>query len=158
MTKANLRTAILTQLRAELALLTQAALLARDEAISEESRAHSKYDTHGQEAAYLAEGQGRLAGEIENSIALYTTLPLPDFLPDQAIAVGSLVELASAAGSQRYFFGPRAGGVELPDERGRILVITPQSPIGRQLLGRHVGDVIPGPGKASTPLRIVSVA
>ena len=46
-----------------------AAALARDEAISEESRPENKYDTHSQEAAYLAEGQARLAGEIEADIA-----------------------------------------------------------------------------------------
>lgn len=157
MNKANLRTAILTQLQAELALITKAALLARDEAISEESRAESKYDTHGQEAAYLAEGQGRLAGEIESSIAVYTTVPLPDFAPDQEIAIGALVEVASVAGGQRYFLGPRAGGIELPDDRGGVLVVTPQSPIGRQLLGRRVGDVIAGTGRAASTLRIVTV-
>lgn len=154
MTKADIRLAILEQLRSELALITRAALLARDEAISEESRAENKYDTRGQEAAYLAEGQGRLAGEIENSIAVYTTLPLPDFSPGQEIAVGALVEVKSAAGRQRYFLGPRAGGLEIADAAGSILVITPSSPIGRQLAGRRVGDLITAPGRSSPNLRI----
>lgn len=158
MNKADLRTAIISHLRAELALITQAALLARDEAISEESRAHSKYDTHGQEAAYLAEGQGRLAAEIESSIAVYTTLPLPNFASTEAIAVGALVEVESAGGRQRYFVGPRAGGIELPDERGSILVITPQSPVGRQLVGRRVGDTIAAPASPSSAQRVTSIA
>ena len=54
--KSLLRDAILAQLRAKLALQTRAAWLARDEATNEESRAENKYDTRGQEAAYLAEG------------------------------------------------------------------------------------------------------
>ena len=76
MNKSALRDAIVAQLRAELALQTSAALLARDEAISEESRAENKYDTHSQEAAYLAEGQARHAAEIEASLAHYAVLPL----------------------------------------------------------------------------------
>jgi hypothetical protein len=97
-TKADLRLAILEHLRAELALITRAAQLARDEAISEESRAENKYDTRGQEAADLAEGQARLAAEIETSIAVYTTLLIPDFSPDQGIAVGAVVEVQTPTG------------------------------------------------------------
>ena len=71
--KAKLRTLrdeICRRLRAQLSLQTGAAALARDEATNEESRARSKYDTHSQEAAYLAEGQGRIAAEIERTGAL----------------------------------------------------------------------------------------
>ena len=59
--KPALRAAILHELRQELARQTRAAEMARDEAISEESRAENKWDTHSQEAAYLAEGQAKLA-------------------------------------------------------------------------------------------------
>ena len=69
MNKEALRDEICRRLRAQLSLQTGAAALARDEAISEESRPENKYDTHSQEAAYLAEGQARLAGEIEADIA-----------------------------------------------------------------------------------------
>ena len=62
--KSELRDAIIRHLRDELTRQTNAATMARDEAISEESRAESKWDTHSQEAAYLAEGQARLAVEI----------------------------------------------------------------------------------------------
>src|SRR5688500_9899167 len=77
--KSVLRETILEQLRQELARQTRAAQMSRDEAISEESRAENKWDTHSQEAAYLAEGQARLAAEISASMELYSTLTLPDF-------------------------------------------------------------------------------
>ena len=64
MDKSALRSSILRQLEADLALQTRAALTSRDEATSEESKAQNKYDTRGQEAAYLAEGQARLVAEI----------------------------------------------------------------------------------------------
>jgi transcription elongation GreA/GreB family factor len=158
--KSELRDAILQQLQQELARQTHAAETSRDEAISEESRAENKWDTHGQEAAYLAEGQAKLAAEIGASIELYATLPLPDFLPGDAIALGAVVDLESTDGSQRnsFFLGPRAGGLELQIDDRPILVLTPQSPLGRQLIGRHVGDVVQSAGRgAPMTQRIASV-
>jgi len=156
--KSDLRNAILEQLRAELMLQTTAAMLARDEATSEESRADSKYDTHSQEAAYLAEGQGRLAAEIEESLKQYAAMPLPDFAPDAAIANGAVVELAGPGASTWYFLGPRAGGLEITVDGRAILVLTPQSPLGRQLAGKRVGDTVPMPSRGATAQRIASIA
>lgn len=147
--KTALRDAILRQLQADLALQAQAAALARDEATNEESRARSKYDTHSQEAAYLAEGQARLVGEIEASLESYAALPTPPFGPDDAIALGALVELQSADRRAWYFLGPRAGGLELKLEGRDILVVTPQSPVGRQLIGKRVGGVVTTPGRGA---------
>lgn len=147
MQKRVLREAILARLRQELATQVKAAHLARDEAISEESRPENKYDTHSQEAAYLAEGQAKLAAEIEANIAAYASLPLPDFAPGDAIAIGALVELVTGARRTWYLLGPRAGGMELQWDGREILLLTPQSPLGRQLLGRRVGDVVPTPAR-----------
>ena len=158
--KAALRDAIVQQLRQELARQTRAAEMARDEAISEESRAESKWDTHSQEAAYLAEGQAKLATEISASIAHYQNLALPNFEANDPIALGSLVELESAPGKVTtwYFVGPRAGGLELMFDSQPVLVLTPQSPLGGQLIGRKVGDTIRAPGSAASAVqRIVTV-
>ena len=157
--KSTLRDAILAQLRQELALQKSAAETSREEAISEESRAENKWDTHSQEAAYLAEGQARLAAEIRASIELYATLPLPEFAPDDRIEPGAVVELESAAGQSAWFFlGPRAGGLEFEIDGRKFLVLTPQSPLGRQLLGKRTGDSVQTSDRTG-PLtqRIVSV-
>lgn len=159
MNKSALRDAILLQLRQELARQTSAAETSRDEAISEESRAENKWDTHSQEAAYLAEGQAKLATEIGASIDLYATLPLADFPPDAAIALGAIVELETGPGkSARYFIGPRAGGLEAVVGGQTFLVLTPQSPLGRQLIGRRRGDSVPAAGRGKPAVqRILSV-
>lgn len=147
MNKFALRDAILVQLRAELALQIGAAQLARDEAISEESRAASKYDTHSQEAAYLAEGQAKLAGEIKASLTHYAALALPDFGPRDVAALGAIVEVGAGGRSAWFFLGPRAGGIEIALEDRQILVLTLQSPLGRQLFGKRVGDIVVLPGR-----------
>lgn len=159
--KSILRAAIIQQLRLELDRQAAAAESSRAEAISEESRAENKWDTHSQEAAYLAEGQARLAGEIAASIELYAALPLPDFSADATAALGAVVELESVAtrGRSWYFLGPRAGGLELHLDGRGILVLTPQSPLGRQLLGRRVGDTVQASGRGAAAFhRIVSIA
>ncbi len=158
MNKSDLREAILRELRQELARQTSAAQLARDEAISEESRAENKWDTHSQEAAYLAEGQARLAAEIGGNIEFYAGLPLPDFAADAPIALGALVELEARGKHAWYFLGPRAGGLALVADTRTILVVTPQSPLGRQLIGKRTGDTVAGAGRGAPAQRIVSVA
>lgn len=162
MNKTVLRDAILQQLHEELGRQTTAAQLARDEAISEESQPENKWDTHSQEAAYLAEGQAKLAAEIGESIKLYGSLPLPDFGPADPIAVGALVAIENVAGGSAgkrtwYFVGPRAGGLELVAEGRSILVLTAQSPLGRQLLGKRVGDVVQSPGRGAAVIQRIAV-
>ena len=157
--KTILREIILQELRLELGRQTSAAQLARDEAISEESRAQNKWDTHSQEAAYLAEGQAKIAAEIGSSIELYSTLALPEFAASDVIAVGALVELETGAGSNAwYFVGPRAGGLEIEFEGHSVLVLTPHSPLGRQLIGKRAGDSVTSTGRgAAATQRILSV-
>lgn len=157
MDKTALRAALLHQLESDLALQTAAALTSRDEATSEESKAENKYDMRAQEAAYLAEGQARLVADLRESMAVYTSLPLPAFAPEDAIAVGAVVSLAGDARAPAYFLGPRAGGTEFSVGDRRLLVVTPASPLGRQLLGRRRGDTVTLPG-AKRPLAIASVA
>lgn len=144
--KAAVRDQILRQLRAEHELQLRAAQVSRDEAIDEESRPENKYDMHSQEAAYLAEGQARLAAEIAANIALYASLPLPVFPPGAPSALGALVSVENAGKSTWYFLGPRAGGLELEAEGRTVLVVTPQSPLGRELLGKRTGDAVRLPG------------
>ncbi|MDB6169359.1 MAG: hypothetical protein JWM88_2223 [Verrucomicrobia bacterium] len=158
--KFALRERILGELRAALALQVGAAQLARDEAISSESRAENQYDTHSLEAGYLAEGQARQAAEIEESIAIIAALPLPEFGPAAPIALGALIEVRdrTAGTNHGYFLCPRAGGLELEIDGHSVLVVTPQSPLGRVLLGQRTGDIVQLPGRRPpAPSRIASV-
>jgi transcription elongation GreA/GreB family factor len=156
-----LRTAVLANLEAELARQTHAALDSREESISEESRAENKYDTHAQEAAYLAEGQARLAAELAVGIAAWRSLTLP--LPGHyRVQLGSLVTLAAGSRVDLVFLGPSNGGLTLDaastGESREVTVITPTSPLGRALLGRTVGDVLPAPRKGAAAPRIAELA
>ncbi len=150
----SLRAAALAALQAELDRQTHAALDARDESISEESRPENKYDTHAQEAAYLAEGQARLASELAAALAAWRALDFPPAGHDRVVA-GSLVTLATGSRREHWLLGPAGGGLEISAPgRGRVTVITPVSPLGRALAGRRVGDLVPALRRGAPPARI----
>jgi hypothetical protein len=153
--KTELLARIVARLQAELELLTAAALATHAEATDEENKAEDKYDTRGLEASYLAHGQSKAAEETALALAQFQTLVLREFTAAEPIGLGALVALEGAA---RYFIGPRAGGTEIELHGTAVLVITPQSPLGRQLLGRRQGDTVQLDvgGKRSTA-RIASV-
>ena len=92
------------------------------------------------EASYLARGQSRQAAELEAAIAEFEKLGGKKFADGDAIAVGALVELEQLGEKSFYFLGPRAGGTEVIHDRKEILVITPQSPLGEQLMGKTTGE------------------
>ena len=140
MNKRTLLEAIIAKLEAELAALTQAALATHAEATDEENKAEDKYDTRGLEASYLAHGQSKAAEEAAQAVAQFRALPPRDFSAGDLIGVGALVSLEVQGRHSHYFIGPRAGGTEIAHEGRTVLVITPSSPLGRQLVGRKAGD------------------
>lgn len=149
MQKSALRDAIVAQLRRELETLTRAAHDAREEATSVESKSEGKYDMRSQEAAYLAEGQARLAAELAESISIHLAQDLPDFSQNRPAALGALVTLENRGRRSLYFLGPRNGGLEVELNGANILVVTPSSPLGRQLIGRRSGDTVQLPGRGA---------
>ncbi len=131
---------IIAHLAAELEASGQSARAAHAEATDEQSKAENKYDTRGLEASYLARGQSRQAAETADALEQFAALVLREFGPTDEIDLGALVELETRGERTWYFLGPRAGGTEVVQSRREILVITPQSPLGQQLIGRKQGD------------------
>jgi transcription elongation GreA/GreB family factor len=140
MNKRTLIRKIVARLTEELQVYSRAANASRAEATHEQNKAEDKYDTRGLEASYLARGQSRQAAEIESAIAEFETLAVRKFGDGEVITLGALVELEHGGESSLYFIGPRAGGTEVVHDKKEILVITPQSPLGEQLLGKKQGD------------------
>src|SRR5689334_22184942 len=139
MNKRLLLKQIVASLNESLALLEKAARASHAEATHESSKAENKYDTRGLEAAYLAGGQARQAKEILDSISVYESLPLRDFGPNDPIDLTAVVTLEIDGSRFTYFVGPRSGGLELQHEGEEVVVITPQSPLGQNLVGKKAG-------------------
>ena len=140
MNKRALIRKIVAQLTEELQVYFRAATASRTEATHEQSKAENKYDTRGLEASYLARGQSRQAAEIQGSISAFEKLAPRRFGDAEPVDVGAFVELETDGEKTGYFIGPRAGGTEVIYDRRSVLVITPESPLGKQLMGRKQGD------------------
>ena len=156
MDKARLLEAIIENIQRELDTQTRAALLSRDEATHEESKPENKYDMHAQEAAYLAEGQARLAAELHENLNAYRNLPLDQSRPGGPAGIGNLVTLELKGRSTHYFIGPRSGGLEINLEELTVTVVTPASPLGRQLVGARLGQQLKIAGRTGPMLHQVT--
>jgi transcription elongation GreA/GreB family factor len=149
---------ITAKLTGELEVYFRAALASRTEATHESSKAENKYDTRGLEASYLARGQSKQVAELQAAIADFEKLSGKPFADGEAIGIGALVELEVGGEPAFYFIGPRAGGTEILHDKKEILVITPQSPLGEQLVGKKASDQLKlNLGGAKQPAKIVKV-
>jgi transcription elongation GreA/GreB family factor len=149
---------IVAKLTDELEVYFRAAQSSRAEASHEQNKPENKYDTRGLEASYLAVGQSKQAKELQTAIAEFEKLDARKFAAGEGIGLGALVQLETGAETSFYFVGPRAGGTELVHDKKEVLIITPQSPLGAQLMEKKQGD---RPqlelGGRRQPARIISV-
>lgn len=143
MNKSQLLHAILERLNGDLLIAQRAAQTAYEAATDEENIAENKYDTLGLEASYLAAGQARRVQEISQALLALQKMPLRDYDPQRGIQLGALTLLADAAEAQRWLFlAPDAAGLKVEDQGQHIMLITPYSPMGQNLLGHAQGDEV----------------
>ena len=156
--KRQLIAAIIARLEADLILFTAAARHAHAAATHEECQPDNKYDTTALEASYIAQGQANRAQEIRRSLEEYRALVVSQFADDASVRLGALVTLEDEAGGERrLFIGPREGGMKLADAAGELVVITPVSPLGKQLIGLSLGDEVQGAEAGSAAYSIVAI-
>jgi len=145
MHKTDLLRLIIEQLTHDLSVQFNAALAAHEASTHEENIPDNKYETLALEASYVAQGQTNRAQEIRRALETYKQLTLQQFDDSSAIGLTALVTLTGEDDTSRTFFiGPLEGGMKLVDNQtgDEIVVITPASPLGRQLIGRGVGDPV----------------
>jgi len=146
--------ALKQKLRDELERAQKRAKAAAEGATHEENRAEGDKDMRATEASYVARGQAGRASEMEESFVRVSALELLSFKPGARIAVSALVELLAEGKPLHYFLVPAAGGERLQVGGTEIQTLTPQSPLGRALLGLTEGDEAELPARqAGEPAR-----
>jgi len=162
MNKIELLRRIIEQLTYDSGVQYNAAKTAHEASTHEENIPDNKYETLALEASYLAQGQANRAQEIKRALTAYKQLDLRTFDDDSAIALTALVTLSDDNASTRtVFIGPREGGMKVVNHQAgsEIVVITPASPLGRNLIGKRVGDPVTiGVGKGTKEFEIISVS
>jgi len=127
---------VIRQLGEELEKLAGVSRAMHADASDEQSKAEDQYDTRGLETAYLASSQARQATATEEALAAYHALKVAKFTTKTPVALTALIELESRGERMLYFLGPKGGGIEV----GEILVVTPEAPIGKELVGKKAGE------------------
>jgi transcription elongation GreA/GreB family factor len=138
--KRALFASLLAALRTELAAADKAARDAADAANHPEARPENDKDTRKIELSYLAAGQAARARELESALALVQALPAEPVAAGAPVMAGAVVTIDVSGKRQCVVMSPAGGGLKLETERGVISVVTPQSPLGKALLGRTTGE------------------
>lgn len=128
-----------TQASAQSAMVS-AAVEAREGATAQEKREDARVM---QEGGAAARGHhGRLARATSELAVLEAFRPAKRIGPQ--VAVGAIVEIEDDGEGKTFFLAPVGAGEELtgPGGDGFLSVVTPQSPIGRAVMNRRVGDTI----------------
>lgn len=142
MDKAPIRDALRVALQAELAMLRSAALAAREGATHEEAKPENEYDTRGLEQSYLAGAQAARVDALASALEALEVFSLRTFGSDEPIALGACVVVDDGTVVRRYFICGVGGGTKLDVSGQPWWVLTPNSPLGRKLLGRRTGESI----------------
>lgn len=136
--KSSLREELLGRLRVELDQLERAHQSALEGATHEEAKPENSKDTRALEQSYLARGQAMRVADARRAVADVAVMSVDPAAGAPRVAVGALVTTSEDDEERLVFVAPHGGGSVLAG--GRVHVVTPQSPLGRALLGRSEGD------------------
>ncbi len=145
MNKSSLLQAILEALSGQFDSFRTFAKKARVDGNDAESKSEGKYDTRSIEENYLADGLAKQAQASAEAAAAYEGLELRTFDSVTPIDLGAVVELEFPGESGWYFLGPAGGGTEVECDGRTVTVVTPESPLGGQLVGLRAGDATESP-------------
>jgi hypothetical protein len=138
--KALVLAALRARLDQELLLAIESQQRTQRGATHEESRPENDKDTRALESSYLARGQAQRVLELNTALASLSGFELRSFGPESKATLSALVLLDDGERRAACFLAPVGGGITLDVEGVKVQVLTPQSPLGRALLGQRRGD------------------
>jgi hypothetical protein len=147
--KRALLASLITHVEGEIATMRKAAYDAAEAATHAEAKPENDKDTRALEASYLAAGQAERVRALESALKLLVGLELRDVGKTTPICASAVITLADDDGAKTMFFmTPHGGGVRLELDGSSVQVVTPQSPLGKALLGKTHGESFELRGKA----------
>lgn len=137
--KTKVHRAIIEALRAEFSNFLAISKQTRATGNDPQTKAEGKYDTRSTEENYLADGQAKQAHAARLAAVAFENLTPREFTEEDVIEPGALLLLELPGEKMWFFLGPAAGGLEVTVDQKTVTVITPESPLGRQLAGLKLG-------------------
>ncbi len=142
--KQALRAEIVRRLEGERDTLAAAQKATSEGVTHEDVKPEGDKDTRATEASYLARGQAKRVAELSADTEKVRAMALRSFSSADAVTISALVDLADDDGKSLgpLFLAPAGGGMHLEVGDAAVRVITPQSPLGRALIGARLGDFV----------------
>jgi transcription elongation GreA/GreB family factor len=136
--KAALRDELVRVVAADLDTRERAHKAALEGATHEEAKPENDKDTRALEQSYLARGEALRVEELRQGLLAVRAMAARRFAEGEPVTVGALVSTEQEGATVVLLLAPFGGGTRLAG--GAVQVVTPQSPLGRALLGKRAGD------------------
>lgn len=140
MNKEAIHAALHAELHVQLEQLRASALAAREGATHEEAKPENEYDTRALEQSYLAGAQTARVEHLAMAIASLEGMILPQLSENDRVAVGACVIVDDGEMERCYYIASVGGGSKLVVDGCCWTVLTPNSPLGKKLVGCMIGD------------------
>lgn len=127
-------------LDAEIGRATDTADRTRAGATHEEAKPENDKDTRALEQSYLARGQAQRVVDLQQALQQVKFMPVRAFGAADTIDLSALIKLESGKETRWCLLMPAAGGRKLEQNGVPVDVITPEAPLGRELIGRSLDD------------------
>jgi transcription elongation GreA/GreB family factor len=136
--KTDLKDELVRILAADLDVRERAHKAALEGATHEEAKPENDKDTRALEQSYLARGEAMRVEEMREGLVAVKAMGVRAVGEGDAVTVGALVATGQQGSRVVLLLAPSGGGTRLAG--GGVQVVTPQSPLGRALLGKRAGD------------------
>jgi len=138
--KQTLREELAALVAADLDTRERAHRAAREGATHDEAKPENDKDTRALEQSYLARGEAARVEQLRAALTEVRAMKLRGFGETEPAALGALVTLEERGEELVLWLAPHGGGTRLAG--GRVQVVTPQSPLGRAVLGKRAGEEV----------------
>ena len=139
--KPSLHAALIETLEAQRATMLAAQKTSSEGVTHADARSDGSKDMRATEASYVARGQAQRVDALDGDLARVRATRVRAFAEDAPIALSALVVLSDADDRRRtVYLAAAGGGVRIAMGGAEVQVITPQSPLGRALVGATIGD------------------
>ena len=140
--KHDIKALVLHQLKDQQAVLSKAVQTAAEATTHAEAKQEGKYDTRAIEASYLAGAQAERLADLDQKIAKLERLAVVGN-ESERIKVTSLVCIDDEESGKRwYMILPGAAGINVSLQSINITILSPESKLGTELLGKIPGEEV----------------
>ena len=133
--------AVIKKLETELGRQKQANTQSNAVTTFSAANADKQRDTTGFESAFLARGYAMHCMDLSHRLDELRAMPIEDFT-GQEIDVGALVDVEMDGATECYILLNCGGGTEVTADEKTVTVITPESPLGKTLMGNIEAGLI----------------